>query len=121
MNLKLLRHSMIDYPSGSALEYYKEVLYVIGDDVNYILCLDAAWKEVKHITGLACELPPWQIVKEKRATFAATPQQNALRPGVATRWRNVHRAGDWVQTGLPATMEGAILSGTHAAQRVLAQ
>jgi hypothetical protein len=27
------------------------------------------------------ELPPWQIVRERRATFEATPEQNALRPG----------------------------------------
>jgi squalene-associated FAD-dependent desaturase len=73
------------------------------------------WREVASITGLSGDLPPWQIVKEKRATFAATPGQNAKRPGAETGWRNLFLAGDWTQTGLPATIEGAIRSGERAA------
>lgn len=74
------------------------------------------WAEIARVHGLPTELPPWQIVKEKRATFAATPAQDALRPGAATRWRNLFLAGDWTQTGLPATIEGAIRSGETAAR-----
>jgi len=73
------------------------------------------WDEVKAATGLTAELPPWQIVRERRATFAATPAQDARRPGPATRWRNLVLAGDWTDTGLPATIEGAIRSGNRAA------
>jgi len=73
------------------------------------------WREVVTITGLPAELPPWQIVKEKRATFAATPAQDAMRPDATTQWRNLFVAGDWTQTGLPATIEGAIRSGERAA------
>jgi squalene-associated FAD-dependent desaturase len=76
------------------------------------------WDEVKAATGLCAELPPWQIVRERRATFAATPAQDARRPGPATRWRNLLLAGDWTDTGLPATIEGAIRSGNRAAQLV---
>ncbi|HUO55056.1 MAG TPA: FAD-dependent oxidoreductase, partial [Rhodoblastus sp.] len=54
---------------------------------------------------------------EKRATFAATPAQDALRPGAETQWRNLVLAGDWTQTGLPATIEGAVRSGVRAAAR----
>ena len=64
-------------------------------------------------SGAAC--PTWQIVKEKRATFAATPAQDARRPAARTRWRNLFLAGDWTQTGLPATIEGALRSGETAA------
>jgi len=60
-------------------------------------------------------VPPVQIVKERRATFAATPAQLALRPGSVTRWENLVLAGDWTDTGLPATIEGAIRSGFGAA------
>jgi len=67
------------------------------------------------VTGLPADLPPWQIVKEKRATFAATPAENAKRPDARTRWANVVLAGDWIQTGLPATIEGAVRSGYKAA------
>jgi hydroxysqualene dehydroxylase len=75
----------------------------------------AIWREVATIAGLPADLPPWQIVRERRATFAATPQQNARRPPARTKWRNLLLAGDWTQTGLPATIEGAIRSGERAA------
>lgn len=79
------------------------------------------WTEVAAVAGLeAAALPPWQIVTEKRATFAATPAQNARRPEATTRWRNLLLAGDWTQTGLPATIEGAIRSGDRAAALALA-
>ena len=73
------------------------------------------WADIARVHGFPADLPPWQIVKEKRATFAATPAQDARRPGAATRWRNLFLAGDWTQTGLPATIEGAIRSGEKAA------
>lgn len=73
------------------------------------------WAEICATLGLSAALPRWQVVKEKRATFAATPEQDARRPGAATRWRNLFLAGDWTQTGLPATIEGAIRSGVVAA------
>lgn len=75
------------------------------------------WREVAGIAGLdAAQIPPMRIVREKRATFAATPAQDALRPPARTRWRNLLLAGDWTQTGLPATIEGAIRSGDRAAE-----
>jgi squalene-associated FAD-dependent desaturase len=74
------------------------------------------WREVSAITGLSGDLPPWQVVKEKRATFAALPGQDARRPPAHTNWRNLFLAGDWTQTGLPATIEGAIRSGERAAR-----
>ena len=73
------------------------------------------------MAGVAAALPPWQIVRERRATFAATPAQNARRPGAQTAWDNLVLAGDWTATGLPATIEGAIRSGARAAQRVRAR
>jgi hydroxysqualene dehydroxylase len=74
------------------------------------------WSEIRTIAGIDADLPRWQIVKERRATFAATPAQDALRPACATRWKNVFLAGDWTATGLPSTIEGAIRSGETAAQ-----
>jgi squalene-associated FAD-dependent desaturase len=76
------------------------------------------WSEVASVTGLPAALPPWQIVRERRATFAATPAQNDKRPGAKTAWRNLVLAGDWTNTGLPATIEGAIRSGQRAADFV---
>jgi squalene-associated FAD-dependent desaturase len=73
------------------------------------------WDDVARATGLPPALPPWQIVRERRATFAATPAQDAKRPSAKTQWRNFVLAGDWTNTGLPATIEGAIRSGNRAA------
>ena len=74
------------------------------------------WREISAVTGLPADLPPWQIVNEKRATMVASPAQDAKRPGPRTGWRNFFLAGDWTQTGLPATIEGAVLSGERAAE-----
>jgi hydroxysqualene dehydroxylase len=76
------------------------------------------WEEVAAVAGLPVELPPWQIVRERRATFAATPEENAKRPGAETPWKNLFLAGDWTDTGLPATIESAIRSGDRAAELV---
>jgi len=80
----------------------------------------AIWQDICKATGVQAELPPWQIVRERRATFEATPEQNALRPGAATGWKNLFLAGDWTDTGLPATIEGSVRSGNRAADLVLA-
>lgn len=74
------------------------------------------WDEIQRAYGFSEPMPRWQIVKEKRATFSATPQQDARRPAARTALRNLFLAGDWTQTGLPATIEGAIRSGETAAR-----
>jgi squalene-associated FAD-dependent desaturase len=74
------------------------------------------WADVAAAHNLTSPLPRWQIVKERRATFAATPEEDTRRPGPVTPWRNLVLAGDWVQTGLPATIEGALRSGETAAE-----
>ena len=76
------------------------------------------WDDISRVTGLPAALPPWQIVRERRATFAATSEQNARRPKAQTLWSNLVLAGDWTATGLPATLESAIRSGYRAAELV---
>jgi squalene-associated FAD-dependent desaturase len=74
------------------------------------------WADVARVLGTPAALPPWQIVTEKRATFRATPDQQKRRPGAATPLTNLSLAGDWTNTGLPATIEGALRSGFRAAE-----
>ncbi len=80
----------------------------------------AIWRDICKAGGVQGDLPPWQIVRERRATFEATPEQNALRPAATTAWKNLFLAGDWTDTGLPATIEGSVRSGNRAADLVLA-
>jgi squalene-associated FAD-dependent desaturase len=80
----------------------------------------AIWRDICQAAGITAEMPPWQIVRERRATFAATPEQNALRPGASSAFKNLFLAGDWTDTGLPATIEGSVRSGDRAADLVLA-
>ena len=79
----------------------------------------AIWRDVCKAGGVSGDLPPWQIVRERRATFEATPEQNALRPGPVTGFKNLFLAGDWTATGLPATIEGSVRSGDRSADLVL--
>ena len=79
---------------------------------------EEVWKDVLRLTQLTEALPLWHIIRERRATFAALPQENENRPRSQTRWRNLFLAGDWTATELPATIEGAIRSGDEAARLV---
>ncbi len=56
------------------------------------------------------------VIKERRATFSPRPGMESNRPDTRTRFANVFLAGDWTNTGLPATIEGAVLSGRKAAE-----
>ncbi len=59
------------------------------------------------------------VIKEKRATFSPTNDVEAFRPGTVTPIENCLMAGDWTNTGVPATIEGAVLSGFKAAKVIL--
>ena len=86
-----------------------------SDEIARIL-----WPEVLKALELGdSPVGSYRIIKEKRATFAQTPEQVGLRPNMMTPWKNVLMAGDWTDTGLPATIEGAITSGHRAAEAIL--
>ncbi|MDF1734986.1 MAG: hydroxysqualene dehydroxylase HpnE [Minwuia sp.] len=78
------------------------------------------WPEVATALGdRSLPLPEYRVVKERRATFAETPANEARRPGPECQVPNVFLAGDWTVRGLPATIEGAIRSGRLAADQVI--
>jgi hydroxysqualene dehydroxylase len=56
------------------------------------------------------------IVKEREATLSHTVESDSLRPGPRTSISNLILAGDWTDTGLPATIESAVMSGDVAAK-----
>ena len=63
----------------------------------------------------ALEVVDALVVKEPQATFAATPEEQPHRPRTRTAIANLFLAGDWTDTGLPATLESAVVSGERAA------
>jgi hypothetical protein len=80
---------------------------------------DCLWSDICIALDLGdCLMGEHRIVKEKRATFAQTPEQLLKRSGAKTQWKNLALAGDWTATGLPATIEGTIRSGNTAASFV---
>ncbi len=89
--------------------------HVIDQDAESLAA--RLWQDVSRALGLpSAPIPRHRIVKEKRATFAQTPAQVRRRPGPRGRIANLMLAGDWTDTGLPATIEGAIRSGNTAAE-----
>ena len=81
------------------------------------LCLD----EVRHALPAAreAELVKATVIKEAAATFSAEPGVDRWRPKQESSVRGLFLAGDWTDTGWPATMEGAVRSGYLAAEAVL--
>lgn len=91
---------------------------MIDEDADVIA--RKTWRDVALALGHDPNpLPPYRVVKEKRATFAQTPSQVKLRPGTRSGFANVHLAGDWIDTGLPATIESAVRSGHMAARAIV--
>ncbi|HSC26804.1 MAG TPA: hydroxysqualene dehydroxylase HpnE [Vicinamibacterales bacterium] len=58
------------------------------------------------------------VVRERRATFSLAPARST-RPGTRTGIRGLYLAGDWIDTGLPGTIESAVVSGHMAAESLL--
>jgi uncharacterized protein with NAD-binding domain and iron-sulfur cluster len=61
---------------------------------------------------------PWHavVIREKSATYSSSPDSEMFRPRANTPVSNLFLAGDWTATGLPATIEGAVLSAERASQ-----
>jgi squalene-associated FAD-dependent desaturase len=79
------------------------------------------WEDVRAACPTLPEaMPGLRVVREKRATFAATAMQQKRRPAVdGAGLANLALAGDWTATGLPSTIEGSIRSGETAATFLL--
>ncbi|ETF00538.1 hypothetical protein W822_21525 [Advenella kashmirensis W13003] len=89
--------------------------HLVGADKNTIASavLDQISSQLPDGLSLPAVLGH-ELIIEKRATFAATPQ--LARPGNRTPWPGLFLAGDWTDTGYPAVLEGAVMSGIAAAK-----
>lgn len=111
-------------PSREGTYYYqivisasRQVLAQPSETVRDLVLAELAtvWPVVKE-----AQLQHWRLVTEHRAVFSVTPGSDDLRPSQQSPIPHLQFAGDWTQTGWPATMEGAVRSGFLAAENVLA-
>ncbi len=121
-----------DLPFLGLVGSWADWLFLRGDVVSLTVSAaevlseessDSIGERLWRDTALALDLPleptpPMRVIKERRATFAQTPASLARRPPARTRWRNLLLAGDWTDTGTPATIESAVRSGRAAAQLI---
>jgi uncharacterized protein with NAD-binding domain and iron-sulfur cluster len=82
--------------------------------------VDLALRELAQFFPLVAEakLLKAAMVKEVRATYSNRPQLDLLRRTSLSPWPRVFLAGDWIGTGWPATMDGAVRSGDMAAEAI---
>jgi squalene-associated FAD-dependent desaturase len=82
--------------------------------------IELALNELHHLLPQSREanLLHSTIVKEREATISHTTESDTLRPSAQTPITNLTLAGDWTDTGLPATIESAVLSGYTAARAI---
>lgn len=73
----------------------------------------------QHFSDWPTEALAAQVIREKHATFACTPEQHALRPGLLTPINGLILASDSVKNSYPATLEGAIINGQASARAIL--
>ena len=110
--------------TGEEKAYYYQVVIsasrnLVGrkrEDVVREVCLDIA----SVCPGMEqARLIHWKIVSQEEAVFVVRPGVDDLRSPQKTAWSNLALAGDWTQTGWPATMESAVRSGYLAAEVLL--
>jgi uncharacterized protein with NAD-binding domain and iron-sulfur cluster len=109
------------------------ICHSVKESNHVALVISAAYKYVdctrEELVELACaelrslvpdakgaKLLHSRVVKEREATISHTIESDRIRPGANTPIHNLILAGDWTDTGLPATIESAVMSGRRAAE-----
>lgn len=121
---------------GRTMQWVFDKRIAFGDDTSHLSLVSSGAADVfrrpnEELMALALDeileaLPDGRsaqvrratVVREKQATFSLAPGQPA-RPSHLTGVDGLLLAGDWIDTGLPATIEGAVFSGRRAAQAAL--
>jgi squalene-associated FAD-dependent desaturase len=121
MFCRTLLHSSSGRDDGS---YYYQIVISASRELDGTPSADtiaAVHEELCEIwpEAHAATLLHSRLVTEHRAVFSVTPDSDRYRPQQQSAVPNLQFAGDWTQTGWPATMEGAVRSGYLAAENVL--
>jgi squalene-associated FAD-dependent desaturase len=120
---------------GRAMQWVFDKRAVFGGDASHLSLVSSgasplvglanddlirvAWQELLDAFPAArtAKLVRATVIREPRATFSLAPGQPP-RPDTVTGVRGLLLAGDWIATGLPATIESAVRSGHRAAEAV---
>lgn len=115
--------SVSSFPLLEGGQYLQLVISASYDllELDKVAIRDAVLAELGEIWPEArgAKVLRWWVVTERGATLSVRPGVEALRPPQRTAIDGLFLAGDWTDTGWPATMEGAVRSGYLAAQGVL--
>jgi len=113
---------------GSPLNWmfnHKDHITLVKSDANDIIdktkeeLFEMAATELKKYAGIEIEeIKSYKVIKEKRATFVPDNKTIEKRPNTRTKIKNLFLAGDWANTGLPSTIEGAVKSGRSAMEEI---
>jgi squalene-associated FAD-dependent desaturase len=121
---------------GRALQWVFDKRTVFGGEASHLSLVSSGASPIVHMTNAelverahaelldaipsvrSATLVRGSVVREPRATFSLAPGQPP-RPSTETGVRGLYLAGDWIDTGLPATIESAVRSGHGAAAMVL--
>jgi squalene-associated FAD-dependent desaturase len=121
-------HWIFQHPHGSKTQKTYGYTIVISSANDWVLksreeILTMVKLELQKLVGIDFEkshnIIQDKIIKEKRATISQTPSSLSWRPYTKTPINNFFLAGDWTSTGIPATIESAILSGKIAVKAIL--
>jgi squalene-associated FAD-dependent desaturase len=102
---------------GIVLSDAKELVNLPPNEI-----MDMLKQEFYRVLGLKLDnrmMVAFKILKEKRATISQTPETLSLKLKIQSPLSNLFWAGDWIDTGFPATIENAILTGRLATESIL--
>jgi squalene-associated FAD-dependent desaturase len=119
-------YGLIDSPVHWIFNKGSHINLVISD-ANYLVeksaeeIYEMCLHELKLFTSISeSDVQNYKVIKEKRATFIPTNKILNSRQSSKTKINNLFLAGDWIDTGLPSTLESAVKSGRMAAENVIA-
>lgn len=121
--IEIQQHADLDSGIDPMTEHYYQVVISAsrclprGDIENVRRMIEEDLRAV-FPEARSARLVRLKVVTDPQAVFSVTPGTDRLRPPAGSQLGNLFWAGDWVQTGWPATMESAVLSGFSAAQAI---
>jgi zeta-carotene desaturase len=136
LDRRILRTPFLGLPGRSMQWVFdKEQMFELKMDTSHITLVSSGADEVMALQNdalialalgelrdavpeaRAAKVTRASVVRERRATYSLAPGQ-PKRPATMTDVRGLVLAGDWIETGLPATIEGAAISGRRAAEAI---